>query len=72
MQGSVKQGIMTQLDEKDNTFDLAIAFRVIHHAIKIEIQLAMDEIWRILKPGEYFFATLKAFGENIPSSEHLS
>ncbi|NHJ86368.1 MAG: class I SAM-dependent methyltransferase [Asgard group archaeon] len=51
-------GKMTELNHSDNTFDLVVAFNVIYHAYKHDVIKTIEEIFRVLKPGGYFFGTL--------------
>jgi SAM-dependent methyltransferase len=45
---------MTSLPWPDNTFDAALSTSTIHHALRADIQRALAEVWRILKPGGQF------------------
>ena len=45
---------MTALAWSDATFDAALCTSTIHHALRAEVQQALDEIERILKPGGTF------------------
>src|SRR6478672_6880654 len=45
---------MTALPWPDTTFDAALSTSTIHHALRADIQQAIDEVWRILKPGGLF------------------
>jgi tellurite methyltransferase len=45
---------MTVLPWPDATFDAALCTSTIHHALRTNIQLAIDEVWRLLKPGGLF------------------
>lgn len=47
-------------DFKDNSFDLAISWSVISYLKKDEGQKAIDEIYRILKPGGHFIGLLES------------
>jgi len=42
---------MTALPWSDAAFDATLSTRTIHHGLRAEIQLALDEIYRVLKPG---------------------
>lgn len=54
---SVVQGKMTQIEQPSSTFDLVIAFNVVYHALREQVDNAMEEIFRILKPGGFAFVT---------------
>jgi SAM-dependent methyltransferase len=45
---------MTQSPWPDATFDAALSTATIHHARRADIQRAIDEVWRVLKPGGRF------------------
>jgi SAM-dependent methyltransferase len=45
---------MTSLPWPNNTFDAALSTSTIHHALRADIQRALAEVWRILKPGGQF------------------
>jgi SAM-dependent methyltransferase len=45
---------MTLLPWPDATFDAVLSTSTIHHALRANIQHAIDEVWRILKPGGLF------------------
>jgi tellurite methyltransferase len=45
---------MTALPWPDATFDAALSTSTIHHALRANIQQAIGEVWRILKPGGLF------------------
>lgn len=45
---------MTTLPWADATFDAALSTATIHHARRADVQRALDEVWRILKPGGLF------------------
>lgn len=45
---------MTALPWPDATFDAALSTSTIHHALRAEVQYALDEIWRLLRPGGTF------------------
>ena len=54
----VELGRMTELNYKDDTFTLVLAFNVIYHAFKSDMIKTIAEIFRVLKPGGYFFGTI--------------
>jgi len=66
LQADVYQGKMTDIDQPDNHFDLVIAFNVIYHAFKPDIEKTIANIYRILKPGGHFFGTLLAKDKDLP------
>jgi tellurite methyltransferase len=45
---------MTVLPWPDATFDAALCTATIHHALRADVQQAIDEVWRLLKPGGLF------------------
>ena len=53
----------TQLDIKDNSFSKVTARMVFHHILE-DPQKAMDECYRVLKPGG-----MMVFSEGVPPSE---
>jgi len=54
----VEVGKMTELGYSDSTFDFVLAYNVIYHAFKPDITKTISEIYRVLKPGSYFFGTI--------------
>lgn len=69
LQAEVYQRKMTEIDQPDNHFDLLIAFNVIYHAFKADIETTIAHIYRILKPGGYFFGTLLAKEKGLPFND---
>src|SRR6266496_2375982 len=45
---------MTLLPWPDAHFDGVLSTSTIHHALRANIQRAIDEVWRVLKPGGLF------------------
>jgi SAM-dependent methyltransferase len=45
---------MTALPWPDATFDAALSTSTIHHGLRADVQRAIDEVWRVLKPGGQF------------------
>lgn len=45
---------MTALPWPDAVFDAALSTSTIHHALRADVQRAVDEVWRVLKPGGRF------------------
>jgi SAM-dependent methyltransferase len=45
---------MTVLPWPDGTFDAALCTSTIHHGLRANVQKAINEVWRILKPGGLF------------------
>jgi tellurite methyltransferase len=45
---------MTVLPWPDATFDAVLCTSTIHHALRANIQQAIDEVWRLLNPGGLF------------------
>ena len=72
LEADVKLGKMTKLDYLDNHFDLVIAYNVIYHAFKFDIFKTLDEIFRVLKPGGYFFGTLLTKDRDEPFTKNLN
>jgi len=66
LEAEVSVGKMTELDQPANKFDLVLAFNVIYHAFKPDIIKTIAEIYRILKPGGYFFGTILTKDPNQP------
>jgi SAM-dependent methyltransferase len=49
---------MTRLPFEDGTFDAALSVNVLHHAEPAKARAAVQEIWRVLRPGGLFLAVL--------------
>lgn len=47
----VKQAAMTLLPYSDEQFDVALAYAVFYYGTRAEHELAVAEMWRVLKPG---------------------
>jgi ubiquinone/menaquinone biosynthesis C-methylase UbiE len=65
----IDQGKMTEITQPDASFDLVIAFKVIFHGLKPDIVKTLAEIYRILKPGGFFFGNFRGFDseyEDLP------
>jgi len=62
----VKEGKMTKIEEIDDYFTLVIAYNVIYHAYKKDIIKTISEIYRVLKPGGFFFGTILTKDPNQP------
>ncbi|TFF84016.1 class I SAM-dependent methyltransferase [Candidatus Heimdallarchaeota archaeon] len=62
----VEQGKMTTIKQPSETFDLVVSFNVIYHAYKKNIEKAITEIYRILKPGGLFFGTFLSKNPDSP------
>jgi SAM-dependent methyltransferase len=45
---------MTALPWEDAAFDAALSISTIHHGLRADIQRAIDEVWRLLRPGGLF------------------
>ena len=45
---------MTLIPWPDATFDAALSISTIHHGLRANILRAIDEVWRLLKPGGLF------------------
>ena len=61
----VQQGLMTNINQPDGTFDLVISLNVIYHALRDDIIKAIEEVFRILKPGGYFHGTFLTKKRNV-------
>lgn len=68
LKAEVRIGKITEIEESNETFDVVIAYRVIHHAIRTDIERAFREVYRILKPRGYFYGTLKSIQEQVPKN----
>jgi len=66
LKAEVYQGKMTEIDQPDSCFDLVLAFNVIYHAFKPDIETTIKNIYRILKPGGYFFGTMLTKDKDQP------
>ncbi len=58
LKAQVEIGKMTDLKYDDDSFNLVLAFNVIYHAFKPDMIKTISEIFRVLKPGGYFFGTI--------------
>jgi tellurite methyltransferase len=47
-------GDMVGLPWSDSSFDAALSIATIHHHLRADVQKALDEVWRVLKPGGMF------------------
>ncbi len=66
LKANVYQGKMTDLTQPDNHYDLVLAFNVIYHAYKDDMIHVINEIYRIIKPGGFFFGTILTKEPNQP------
>ena len=66
LEAQVSQGKMTELKYPDLNFDLVLAYNVIYHAYKEDLKKTISEIYRILKPGGYFYGTMLTKDPNKP------
>ena len=66
LKANVDQGKMTDLTQPDNHYDLVLAFNVIYHAYKDDMIHIINEIFRIIKPGGFFFGTILTKDPNQP------
>jgi SAM-dependent methyltransferase len=53
---------VTRLPWQDATFDAAFSIATIHHHLRADIQKAVDEVRRVLKPGGIFLVDLLCVG----------
>lgn len=58
LKAKLYKGKMTELTQPDNHYDLVLAFNVIYHAFRNDMAKVINEIYRILKPGGFFFGTI--------------
>jgi len=49
------------IDEEDNSFDIVIMFKSLHHVPKDDMDLALREIHRVLKPGGFAYFSEPVF-----------
>jgi len=49
---------MTALPWADSTFDAVLSTSTIHHALRADLQRAIDEVWAVLKVGGLFLLDL--------------
>ncbi len=49
---------MTELPFEDQTFDYVLSWNVIYHGNKAVVQQAINEIYRVLRPGGFFQGTM--------------
>lgn len=66
LEAKVCEGKMTELTQPDNHYDLVLAYNVIYHAFKHDMAKVINEIYRILKPGGFFFGTILTKDPNQP------
>lgn len=75
-----EEGLKTELIQADTRFPLPlqensieglISTQVIHHAYQAEVQLAIDEIFRILVPGGLAFVTVPCSSRNHRKSKRI-
>ena len=55
-----RRALMTELPYEDEYFDYVIAFHVIYHGYRRDVEEALSEIRRVLKPGGECFATFNS------------
>jgi 2-polyprenyl-3-methyl-5-hydroxy-6-metoxy-1,4-benzoquinol methylase len=66
LEANVYQSKMTELTQPPNYYDLVLAYNVIYHAFKQDMIHVINEIYRIIKPGGYFFGTILTKDPDIP------
>ncbi|MBK5112604.1 MAG: class I SAM-dependent methyltransferase [Candidatus Heimdallarchaeota archaeon] len=66
LKANVYKGKMTDITQPDNHYDLVLAFNVIYHAFKDDMIHVINEIYRIIKPGGFFFGTILTKDPNQP------
>lgn len=72
----LEQGEMQSLPFRDSVFDLVASTNVLHHSDLEGVRKSASEIWRVLRPGGYFIATIAttrhhAFGNGLPLGEKV-
>lgn len=56
--GVFKLGNISRLNYPDNTFDYAVSLEVLEHIPPSKILECLKEIYRVIKPGKYFIASV--------------
>ncbi len=56
----VVQGQVFAMPFKDNAFNIVLMWGVLHYLTREQAKTAMEEVYRILKPGGKFFFTLRS------------
>jgi SAM-dependent methyltransferase len=51
---------MTVVPWQDASFDAALSISTIHHGLRADITRAIDEVWRLLRPGGLFLVDFSA------------
>lgn len=60
LRGRVRVGNMIKIEEPDQAFDAVLAYNVIYHALPTEMEVAIREVHRILRPNGLFLSTFQA------------
>lgn len=73
LKSPIIQGSITELPFQDNQYDLVCAFDVIEHVE--DHQKAVEEMWRVCKPGGHIFITVPAYmflwGDHDVINQHV-
>jgi SAM-dependent methyltransferase len=56
----VKHESMTEISEQDESYDAVIAYNVVYHAYLADMKKALNNIYRILKPGGSLLITFQS------------
>jgi SAM-dependent methyltransferase len=56
----VKNESMTKISELGGSYDAVVAYNVVYHAYRVDMLKAMNNIYRILKPGGSLLITFQA------------
>ncbi len=65
----VKHESMTEVSEPDEFYDAVIAYNVVYHAYLVDMKKALDNIYRILKPGGSLLITFQSIKSPIYNRE---
>ncbi len=68
----IKHECMTELSEPDNHYDAIIAYNVIYHALRPDLEKIIAKLKSILKPEGLLFATFLAKGDKPITSKIIA